>query len=75
MADRMNELDELTLHTLAVIEGTAIAEQRRRALAAYARQARQDPRVAEIVGLMLASRRERRNGGSNVIALQGGRNG
>ena len=45
------------------------------ALAAYACQARQDPQVAEIVRLMLASRRERRNGRSNVIELPGGRNG
>jgi len=69
MPDRMSEPDELTLRTLAIIDGTTLAEQRRIALAAYAAKAREDPRVAEIVGLMLASRRKRRNGGSNVIRL------
>jgi hypothetical protein len=69
MPDRLTERDDLTLRTLALIERTTVAEQRRRALAAYAEQARQDPQVAEIVRLMLAARRERRNGGSNVIGL------
>jgi hypothetical protein len=61
----------MTLRTLAIIEGTTVAEQRRIALAAYARQVRRDPRVAEIVGLMLASRRSRANGGGNVIRMDG----
>lgn len=74
MTDHLSEPDDMTLRTLAVIEGTTVAEQRRIALAAYARQARQDPHVAEIVGLMLASRRKRANGGGNVIRM-GGRNG
>ena len=70
MADRLSERDELTLRTLAIIEGTTAAEQRRIALSAYARQAREDdPAVAEIVRLMLASRRGRENGGGNVIRL------
>jgi hypothetical protein len=34
-------------------------------------QARQDEGVAEIVRLMLVSRRERENGGGNVIRLRG----
>lgn len=71
MPDHLTEPDELTLRTLAIIERTTVAEQRRRALRAYAEQARRDPRVAEIVGLILASRRKRRNGGENVIKLEG----
>jgi hypothetical protein len=71
VADHLSEPDELTLRTLAIIEDTTVAEQRRIALAAYARQARQDPNVAEIVGLMLAARRKRANGAGNVIRLDG----
>jgi hypothetical protein len=67
--DHLSERDELTLRTLAIIEGTTLARQRRIALAAYARQARQEPDVAEIVRLMLAARRGRVNGGGNVIRL------
>lgn len=70
MADRLSERDDLTFRTLAIIEGTTPAEQRRKALADYARRARQDRNVAEIVRLMTASRRERGNGGSNVIWLE-----
>jgi hypothetical protein len=69
MADHLSERDDLTLHTLAIIERTTVAEQRRIALSAYARQARQDPDVAEIVRLILASRRKRGNGGGNVIRM------
>jgi hypothetical protein len=68
----MTERDELTLRTLALIEHTTVAEQRREAIRAYARQARQDPDVAEIVRLILASRRQRDSGGSNVIRLHTG---
>ncbi len=42
MPDRLSERDDLTLRTLALLDRTTIAEQRRRALAAYARQARQE---------------------------------
>jgi hypothetical protein len=70
--DSLSERDDLTLRTLAFIQRTTVAEQRRIALAAYACQARQDPNVAEIVRLMLASRRERDSDGSNVIRLRGG---
>lgn len=71
MADRMAERDELTLRTLAFIERTTLAEQRRIALADYAARARENPDVAELVKLMLASRRNRHEGGSNVIRLHG----
>lgn len=71
MADQISERDELTLRTLAIIEGTTLAEQRREAIHAYATYARQDPNVAEIVRLMLASRR--RCGGGNVIKMEGRR--
>lgn len=57
-------------HDGALLE---LAEQRRIALAAYARRARQDPNVAEIVRLMLASRRKRVTGGGNVIRMEGRR--
>lgn len=68
MADRLSERDELTLRTLAFIERTTVAEQRRQALREYAARARQDEDVAEIVRLMLASWRERQTG-ANVIRL------
>ena len=70
MPDRMTERDELTLRTLALLDRTTLAEQRRLALAAYAAQARQDPQVAEVVKLMLTSRRKRQSGGGNVIRLR-----
>jgi hypothetical protein len=70
MADHLSERDDLTLRTLAFIERTTVAEQRRKALRVYAQQARQDANVAEIVRLMLASRRERESGGGNVIRLR-----
>jgi hypothetical protein len=70
VADQISERDELTLRTLSFIERTTLAEQRRRALAAYAVHARQNPNVAEIVRLMLASRRERDSGGGNVIRME-----
>jgi hypothetical protein len=66
----MSERDELTLRTLALIERTTVAEQRRRAIRTYAQQAREDPDVAEIVRLMLASQRQRDSGGGNVIQLR-----
>ena len=62
----------MTMRVLALLEDTTVAGQRRRALRAYAAEARRDPQVAEIVRLMLASRRERESGGSNVIRLRGG---
>jgi hypothetical protein len=70
MADHLSERDDLTLRTLAFIKRTTIAEQRRQALREYAARARQDENVAETVRLMLASRRERQNGGGNVIRLE-----
>jgi hypothetical protein len=70
MADHLSERDDLTLRMLAFIERTTVAEQRRRALREYAARRRQDKNVAEIVRLMLASRRERANGGGNVIRLE-----
>lgn len=73
MPDHLSERDELTLRTLAIIEDTTLAEQRRIALAEYARQARQDKNVAEIVRLMLSSRRNRRLTRANVIPLRSSR--
>jgi hypothetical protein len=70
MPDSLSERDDLTLRTLAMIERTTVAEQRREALRAYARQAREDENVAEIVRLILASRRKRANGGGNVIRME-----
>lgn len=69
-ADSLSERDELTLRVLALMEGTTVAEQRRHALRAYADRARQDPQVAEITRLVLSSRRERADGGSNVVQLR-----
>jgi len=73
MGGSLSERDDLTLRTVALIEGTTVAEQRREAIRYYARQARLDPDVAKIVRLMLASRRRRENGASNVIELRGAR--
>jgi hypothetical protein len=72
MPDELSERDDLTLRTLALIKRTTVAEQRRRALRDYARHAREDPQIADIVRLILTSRRER-EGGGNVIRLRGGR--
>lgn len=68
----MSERDEVTLRLLAIVERTTVAEQRRRALAAYAQQARtDDEHLAEAVRLTLAARRKRASGGANVIQLRG----
>jgi hypothetical protein len=42
MADHLSERDDLTLRTLAFIERTTAAGQRRQALREYAARARQD---------------------------------
>ena len=61
MADRMTERDEVTLHMLAILQDTTIAEQRRRALAAFADQARAaNPKLAEAAEAALRSRHRRR---------------
>jgi hypothetical protein len=65
----MGERDDVTLQVLAVLDRTTVAEQRRRALRAYADQARRDPDVARIVSLVLASRR-RRFPHANVVPLR-----
>ncbi len=66
----LSERDDITLRLLAIAERTTVAEQRRRALAAYAVCAREDPRIAEAVRLMLASRRDRqRRRGGTVVSL------
>jgi hypothetical protein len=71
VADSISERDELTLRTLALIERTTLAEQRREALRSYSPQASEDPNVAEIVRLMLASRRQQATAGGNVTRLPG----
>jgi hypothetical protein len=71
MADSLAELDDMTLRVLALMDGTTVAQQRREAIRDYARRARQDPDVAEIVRLILASRRDQRGGGGNVIEMRG----
>jgi hypothetical protein len=73
MPDQADERDDLTLRTLAIIEDTTVAEQRRRALHAYCEHARRDRNVAEIVRLMMASRRNRRLEIANVIPLRSSR--
>ena len=60
MADHLSERDDLTLRILTFIERITVAEQRRQALREYAARARQDKNVAQIVRLMLASRRSAR---------------
>ena len=73
VANRLSEPDEVTLCVLALLERTTVAEQRRRAVQAFARAARQDAHVDQIVRLILARRREREHGGSNVVSLRGSR--
>jgi hypothetical protein len=58
MPEAPGEVDDVTLRVLAIMDGTTLAEQRREAVRDYARRARQDKDVAEIVRLILASRRE-----------------
>lgn len=71
MSREISERDEMTLRVLALLDRTTFAEQRREAVRAYARQARQDEDVAGIVRLMLASRRQRAGAAANVIFLAG----
>ena len=73
MTDRMTERDEITLHILAILKDTTRAEQRRRALAAYAEQARKgNPKLAEAVEAALRSREARRRppDTGNVVTLR-----
>src|SRR5258708_715977 len=65
----LSERDDMTLRVMALLERTTVAEQRRQAIRSYARLARQDENVAEIVRLILASRRERQRGSGNVVSL------
>lgn len=65
----ISERDDMTLRVLALINRTTVAAERREAVRVYARSARRDPHVAEIVRLVLASRRERHGGA--VIPLRG----
>jgi hypothetical protein len=73
MSIRLSERDEVTLSVLALMEETTVAEQRRRALAAYASQACTCPDVTQIVRLILASRRAREAAPGNVITLRAAR--
>jgi hypothetical protein len=68
----LGERDEITFRVLAIVEDTTVAEQRRRALRAYARQARRHPDVARIVRLIQAERRRHGEtaGPGNVITLR-----
>ena len=70
MADKLTDQDDMTLRIMAIVEGTTIAEQRRRALAAYAASSRQDPDVAEIVCLALEYGREIQYGSRDVISMR-----
>jgi hypothetical protein len=70
---QMSERDEVTLRVLALLDETTVAEQRRRAVRVYAAQARRQPDVAEIVRLILSSRRSRSTSRGNVITLRGTR--
>jgi hypothetical protein len=65
----LSERDDITLHVLAILGGTTVAEQRRQAVRSWCAQARQDKGTAEIVRLILASRRQRASGSSNVIEI------
>jgi hypothetical protein len=75
MADRMSDEDQETFRILAYVERTTIAEQRRHALAAYAKGARREKNIAALVGQCLTWRRQREAVArpSNVIELRGSR--
>ena len=75
MPDHLSEQDEITLQVLAITERTTVAAQRRAAVREYASRARQDPAVAQITRLILASRRARDFGSGNVIRMAGGSRG
>ena len=71
MTDRLSDQDQVTLDVLAIIEQTTAAEQRRQAVRSYLSNARQDPNIAEIVRLVMASRHKKLGG--NVIQIGGRR--
>jgi stage V sporulation protein SpoVS len=71
MTGTLSEQDEVTLAVLAMIDQTTVAEQRRQAVRAYCSRARCDKTVAEVVGLILAARRQRGvTDRGNVIRLE-----
>ena len=55
----LDDLDDLTLRTVAVLESTSPAKLRRAVMADWCVVQRQDPAVAEIVRLMQESRAKR----------------
>lgn len=73
MTGQLSERDEITLSTMALLQRTTVAEQRRQAVRAYCAEARHDPDVAEIVRLILAYRRSQSRGTGNVITIGGSR--
>jgi hypothetical protein len=67
----ISDEDEAALWALALVEGTTVAEQRRRAIRAYAKRARRDPHIAELVQINVERKRRReREAASNVIPLR-----
>ena len=58
------------MRTVALIERCTVAEVRRRAVTAYVSRALDDPAVAEIVTLILASRRRAAGDRTNVLELR-----
>ncbi len=70
----VSDEDEAALWALALVEGTSVAEQRRRAICAWAKRARRDPGIAELVAINVEQKQRReREKASNVIPLRRGR--
>lgn len=74
MARRTTSLtdeDEATLWALALVEGTTVAEQRRRAIRAYAKRARRDEHIVALAQVSVEQKQRReRETTSNVIPLR-----
>ena len=67
----LSEEDEVTLWALALVEHTTVAEQRRRAIRAYTKDARCHPNIAELVRINIGWKKQREErDASNVIPLR-----
>ncbi len=71
-ATPLSDEDGATLWALALVERTTVAEQRRRAIRAWARRARRNPSIARLVEINLEAKRRREQPvAGNVIQLRG----
>jgi hypothetical protein len=67
----VSDEDEATLWALALVEGTSVAEQKRRAICAYTERARRDESLAALVQSNVEQKQRReREKAINVIPLR-----